>query len=132
MCMFCTSLFLLLPFLFWSLCFLFFFDLRILITTLLSSNSSILTFEFHLYHIETVKKNVFPHTQTFFFYHSETADTCDFLFSNMIILPLSLVVQYICDFLFSNMIILPLSLVVQYICDFLVLITSNFTNITVN
>ena len=39
-CMSCRSLFVLLCFLFWPLCCLFFFDLRILITTLVSSNSS--------------------------------------------------------------------------------------------
>ena len=37
--MFCRSLFVLLYFLFWPLCYLFFFDLRILITTLASSDS---------------------------------------------------------------------------------------------
>ena len=40
MCMFCRSLFVLLYFIFWPLCCLFFFDIRILITSLLSSNSS--------------------------------------------------------------------------------------------
>jgi hypothetical protein len=40
MCMFCRSLFVILSFFFWSLCCLFFFDLRILITPLVSSNSS--------------------------------------------------------------------------------------------
>ena len=40
MCMFCRSLFVLLSFLFWPLCCLFFFDIRILITPLVSSNSS--------------------------------------------------------------------------------------------
>jgi hypothetical protein len=40
MCMFCRSLFVLLYFFFWPLCCLFFFDLRILITPLVSSNSS--------------------------------------------------------------------------------------------
>jgi hypothetical protein len=39
MCIFCRSLFVLLYFIFWSLCWLFFFNLRILITTLVSSNS---------------------------------------------------------------------------------------------
>ena len=39
MCMFCRSLFVLLCFFFWPLCCLFFFDIRILITTLVSSNS---------------------------------------------------------------------------------------------
>jgi hypothetical protein len=38
--MFCRSLFVLLFFLFWTLCFLSIFDLRILITLLVSSNSS--------------------------------------------------------------------------------------------
>ena len=42
MCMFCRSLFVLLYFFFWSLCCLFFFDLWILITPLVSSNSSYL------------------------------------------------------------------------------------------
>jgi hypothetical protein len=40
-CMFCRSLFVLLYFFFWPLCCLFFFDIRILITPLVSSNSSI-------------------------------------------------------------------------------------------
>ena len=40
MCMFCRSLFVLLSFFFWPLCGLFFFELRILITPLVSSNSS--------------------------------------------------------------------------------------------
>ena len=40
MCMSCRSLFVLSSFFFWSLCCLSFFDLRILITTLISSNSS--------------------------------------------------------------------------------------------
>jgi hypothetical protein len=40
MCMFCRSLFVLLYSFFWPLCCLFFFDLRILITPLVSSNSS--------------------------------------------------------------------------------------------
>ena len=39
-CMFCRSLFVLMYFFFWSLCCLFFVDIRILITPLLSSNSS--------------------------------------------------------------------------------------------
>jgi hypothetical protein len=38
--MFCRSLFVLLHFFFWPLCCLFFFDIRILITPLVSSNSS--------------------------------------------------------------------------------------------
>ena len=40
MCMFCRSLFVILFFFFWPLCCLFFFDLRILITPLMYSNSS--------------------------------------------------------------------------------------------
>ena len=40
MCMFCRSLFVLLSFVFWPLCCLSFFDLRLLITSLVSSNSS--------------------------------------------------------------------------------------------
>ena len=40
MCMFCRSLFVLLYFFFWPLCCLFFFDIRFLITPLVSSNSS--------------------------------------------------------------------------------------------
>ena len=40
--MFCTSLFVLLYIFFWSLCCLFFFDVRILITPLVSSNTSCL------------------------------------------------------------------------------------------
>jgi hypothetical protein len=43
MCMFCRSLFVLLYFFFWPLCCLFFFDLRILITPLVSLNSSYMT-----------------------------------------------------------------------------------------
>ena len=39
-CMFCRSLFVLLYFLFWPLCCLFVFDIRILIAPLVSSNSS--------------------------------------------------------------------------------------------
>jgi hypothetical protein len=39
-CMFCRSLFVLLYFFFWPLCCLFFFDIQILITPLVSSNSS--------------------------------------------------------------------------------------------
>ena len=39
-CMFCRLLFVLLYFFFWPLCSLFFFDIRILITPLVSSNSS--------------------------------------------------------------------------------------------
>ena len=40
MCMFCRSLCVLLYFFFWPLCCLFFFDIRIIITPLVSSNSS--------------------------------------------------------------------------------------------
>jgi len=40
MCMFCRSLFVLLYLFIWLLCCLFFFDIRILITPLVSSNSS--------------------------------------------------------------------------------------------
>ena len=40
MCMFCSSLFVLLSFFFWTFCCLFFFDLRILITPMASLNSS--------------------------------------------------------------------------------------------
>ena len=40
LCMFCRSLFVLLYFFFWPLCCLFYFDIRILITPLVSSNSS--------------------------------------------------------------------------------------------
>jgi hypothetical protein len=39
-CMFCRLLFVLLYFFFWPLCCLFFFDIQILITPLVSSNSS--------------------------------------------------------------------------------------------
>jgi hypothetical protein len=42
-CMYCRSLFVLLSFFFWPLCCLF-FDLRILITPLVSSNSSLITY----------------------------------------------------------------------------------------
>jgi hypothetical protein len=51
-CMFCRSLFVLLSFFFWPLCCLFFFDLRILIAPLVSSNSS---YSFFLY------KSYFPY-----------------------------------------------------------------------
>jgi hypothetical protein len=47
MCMFCRSLFVLLSFFFWPLCYLF-FDIRILITPLVSSNSSYLSSLFYL------------------------------------------------------------------------------------
>ena len=40
MCMFCRSLFVLLYFFFWPLCCLFFFDIQIVITPLISSNFS--------------------------------------------------------------------------------------------
>ena len=40
MCMFCRSLFVHLYFFFWPLCRLFFFDIRIMVTHLVSSNSS--------------------------------------------------------------------------------------------
>ena len=40
-CMFYRSFFVLLYFLFWPLCYLFFFDIRVLITPLVSSNSSL-------------------------------------------------------------------------------------------
>jgi hypothetical protein len=42
MCMFCRSLFVLLYFFFWSWCCLFFFDIQILITPLVYSNSSVI------------------------------------------------------------------------------------------
>ena len=41
MCMFCRLLFVLLYYIFWPLCCLFFCDIRILITSLVSSNSSL-------------------------------------------------------------------------------------------
>jgi len=44
MCMFCRPLFVLLYFFFWELCCLFFYALRILITPLVSSNSSYIGF----------------------------------------------------------------------------------------
>jgi len=43
MCMFCRSLFVLLSFFFWPLCCLFFFNIRIMITPLVSSNTSYTT-----------------------------------------------------------------------------------------
>jgi hypothetical protein len=52
LCMFCRSLFVLMYFFFWPLCCWFFFDLRILITFLVSSNSS---FENHM--IEEISWN---------------------------------------------------------------------------
>ena len=42
LCVFCRSLFVLMYFFFWSLCCLFFLDIRILIAPLLSSNSSLI------------------------------------------------------------------------------------------
>jgi uncharacterized protein with PQ loop repeat len=45
MCMFCRLLFILLHFFFWPLCCLFFFNLRIMITSLVSSNSSLFLFK---------------------------------------------------------------------------------------
>ena len=58
MCMFCRSLFVLLSFFFWPLCGLF-FDLRILITPLVSSNSSFTTFstnvsKFYLLYVSSI------------------------------------------------------------------------------
>jgi hypothetical protein len=54
MCMFCRSLFVLLSLFFWPLCCVFFFELRILITHLTSSNSS------WKYNIEHWVKIIFP------------------------------------------------------------------------
>ena len=48
MCMFCRSLFVLLSFFFWPLWCLFFFDIRILITPLVSSNSSYRILKYYL------------------------------------------------------------------------------------
>ena len=45
-CMFCRSLFVILYFFFWPLCCLFFFDIRIMIAPLISSNSSITVIKF--------------------------------------------------------------------------------------
>ena len=47
-CMFCRSLFVLFYFFFWPLCCLFFFDIRFLITPLMSSNSSNTSFVLYL------------------------------------------------------------------------------------
>ena len=52
--MFCRSLFVLLYIFFWSLCCLFFFDIRILITPLVSSNSSC----YATAHIQTLKTHL--------------------------------------------------------------------------
>ena len=51
-CMLCRSLFVLLNFFFWPLCCLFFFDIRILIASLVSSNSY-----FHFRVIEALRRN---------------------------------------------------------------------------
>ena len=48
MCMYCRSLFVLLSFFFWPLWCLFFFDIRILITPLVSSNSSYRILKYYL------------------------------------------------------------------------------------
>jgi hypothetical protein len=50
----CRSLFVLLYFFFWPLCFLFFFDLRILITSLVSSNSS-KKYQFHSFWLDPIE-----------------------------------------------------------------------------
>ena len=52
-CMFCRSLFVLLHFFFWPLCCLFFFDIRILITPLVSSNSSFYFVQISWYYPKT-------------------------------------------------------------------------------
>ena len=62
MCMFCRSLFVLLYFFLWPLCCLFFFDLRILITPLVSSNSS---------SIKLTYKNVFNEVKIIYCYKKE-------------------------------------------------------------
>ena len=54
-CMFCRSLFVLLSFFFWPLCCLFFFDIRIMIVPLISSNSS-----YHYYLIAISFLFIFP------------------------------------------------------------------------
>ena len=53
--MFCRSLFVLLYFFFWSLCCLFFFDIRITIAPLISSNSSFVCHEKHLYDVWLIR-----------------------------------------------------------------------------
>jgi hypothetical protein len=53
--MFCRSLFVLLYFFFWPLCCLFFFDIRILIAPLISSNSSFVCHEKHLYDVLLIR-----------------------------------------------------------------------------
>jgi len=56
--MFCISLFVLLSFLFWPLCYLSFFDLRILIAPLVSSNSSYIIL-YHLYYCPYYSYNIY-------------------------------------------------------------------------
>jgi hypothetical protein len=54
-CMFCRSLFVLLSFFFWPLCCLLFFDLRIMITPLVSSKSSYLNLSVYIeYNLSTI------------------------------------------------------------------------------
>ena len=60
---FCRSLFVLLYFFFWSLCCLFFFDLRILITPLVSSNSSYLAI------VMPESQNIIYNFANYYFYH---------------------------------------------------------------
>ena len=59
MFMFCRSLFVLLYFFFWTLCCLFFFDLHILITPQVSSNSSCYLFFSNRCHLRTFCKIYF-------------------------------------------------------------------------
>jgi len=51
MCMFCRSLFVLLSFFFWPMCCLSCFDLRILTTLFVSSNSSFEMLEFFFWYL---------------------------------------------------------------------------------
>jgi len=99
--MFCRSLFVLLFFFFWPLCCLFFFDIRILITPLVSSNSSytILTRvtqpvplvekELHTLHEHMSSPTVFSGIPAQFFFFSvwfcRSLSYCHFYFSHCIV-----------------------------------------------
>jgi hypothetical protein len=67
--MFCRSLFVLLSCFFWPLCFLFFFDLRILITPLVSSN---IACRGHWWHIYSVAVNQVIYITTIMIYKTKT------------------------------------------------------------
>jgi hypothetical protein len=65
-CMVCRSLFVLLYFFFWPLCCLFFFDIRFLITPLVSSNSSCNDLLLYNY-LRFALKNIHAHKCSLFF-----------------------------------------------------------------